>query len=544
MRGREFVHVFTSKGIYETYEDLWFKCVAFDDSTLLVSNRSHTAYVEIVDPSDSVVWSEKYRMSGGMCDGHVYVGDDWKTGEYRMFVHTRGSLGREDSVVYPKRLLIVGELPEVPDFLSAAKERMQYIDIADTTLADRLNVTVTLDSAEYQARSKARATVRVTDSDGNPVRAVMAMSVADALYSYPPADVDIESLAYGLLHDSVRTNARGFEPVLSDGVASGRLEPRNKKSTSPLEGQYINVLDEKAERGAVNIIATGKGGYFEVSPEIGSSLGETLLLRLLGDEYYKPRLNVDDPFKSIADIRNSAKESYLPVIRRDKFEDEINDTIDYSGRHTIQLDEVVVKGKDKNFSRRKKDKLMGYLDSLALTRRSAWLCCGEIINGEYVGGYLNDYIEGYTHHPLDDPLFSLRRPVNVSVPERGKPYRMIKIKWLNSMQTLFEVEELWTVFDAPNYSDDELLSMGDLSKSQGYYHKHRFKPHDENDWLPGIEDSRNTLMWLPRAQTDENGEFTLEFLTSDIGSTYRISGFVLTSDARNAKSINEYFTVK
>ena len=73
--GKDVVHVFTSKGIYETCEDLWFNCVAFDDSTMRVSDRSHTVYVEIVDPSDSVVWREKYRMSGGMCDGHAYVGD-------------------------------------------------------------------------------------------------------------------------------------------------------------------------------------------------------------------------------------------------------------------------------------------------------------------------------------------------------------------------------------------------------------------------------------------------------------------------------------
>ena len=74
--GKDFVHVFTSKGVYETSEDLWFKCVAFDDSTMSVSDRSHTAYVEIIDPSDSVVWREKYRMSGGMCDGHAYV--EWR----------------------------------------------------------------------------------------------------------------------------------------------------------------------------------------------------------------------------------------------------------------------------------------------------------------------------------------------------------------------------------------------------------------------------------------------------------------------------------
>ena len=139
-------------------------------------------------------------MSNGMCDGHVYVGEDWQPGEYRMFVHTRESIGRGDTVVYPKRLLIVNELPQVPEYLKSAKERVSYIDIPDSAMTGSLNVTVMLDSAEYHTRSKVSATVKVTDTDGNPVRAVLSMSVADALYSYPLADMDVKSLKYSIKH--------------------------------------------------------------------------------------------------------------------------------------------------------------------------------------------------------------------------------------------------------------------------------------------------------------------------------------------------------
>ncbi|MDE7408859.1 MAG: hypothetical protein K2N09_02435 [Muribaculaceae bacterium] len=541
--GRDLIHVFTSKGIYETCEDLWFKCVAFDDSTMRVSDRSHTAYVEIVDPSDSVVWREKYRMSGGMCDGHAYVGDDWKPGEYRMFVHTRGSLGRKDTVVYPKRLLVVRELPEVPNYLDAAKEMVQYIDIPDTSLTERLNVTLTLDSAEYHTRSKVKATVKVRDADGNPVRAVVAMSVADALYSYPLADVDIESQAYGVMNDSIGTECRVFEPFLSDAAVSGHLRSGRKKNTMPLDGRYINVFDEIAKKGAVNIISTGRDGYFEVSPEIGSSLGKTVLLRTLADEDLKPRLDIDNPFKDIADIRKTAVERYCPAIRSKSPENEFKDTANYSGRHTVQLDEVLVKGKSKNFSKRNKDKLLSYLDSLAMSRESAWVCCGEIINGEYVGGFLNDYLPGFNHHPIDDPNYFNRPPRNISVPEKGKGYRLMKIKWIESMHFYTYELESWAVYEGPYYTDEDLFAMEGIIKSEGYYPKRRFKIPDEYDYLSGIEDFRNTLLWLPRAQTDDNGEFTVEFPTSDIKSTFRISGFILTPDIRNTKTINEYFKV-
>ena len=539
--GKEFVHVFTSKGVYETSEDLWFKCVAFDDSTMRVSDRSHTAYVEIVDPSDSVVWREKYRMSGGMCDGHAYVGDDWKPGEYRMFVHTRGSLGRRDTVVYPKRLLIVGDLPQVPEYLDRAKAHIQYIDLPDTASIGGVNVTVTLDSTEYHTRSKVRATVSVTDADGNPVRAVVALSVTDALYSYPPADVDIESQVYGILLDTVRASDTGFEPILSDAAVSGHLSSGSKRNTVPLDGQYINVFDYNAEKGAVNIITTGSDGYFEVSPEIGSSLGKAILLKPLMDEDMKPRLYIDELLKSIADVRHNAIEKDYPVIRKNVIT-EAEDTLDFAGRKTVRLDEIVVKGKGNVFAKR--NKVIGYLDSIALSMHRAWVCCVNWINGEYVGGYLNDYRDGYTHHPEYDPYYSIHQPKNIVTPVRGKIYNMIKYKFSEKLGFNI-VEDVQRIhYTGPKYSDEELLKMEGMWNVKGYYPKHRFKLPDEEEQLSGMEDFRNTLLWLPRVQTDDTGEFTVEFPTSDIKSTFRISGFILTPDIRDARTIYEYFSVK
>ena len=528
---RDLIHVFTSKGIYETCEDLWFKCVAFDDSTMRVSDCSHTAYVEIVDPSDSVVWREKYRMSNGMCDGHAYVGDDWKPGEYRMFMHTRGSLGRGDTVACPKRILVVRELPEAPAFIKSAKERMRYIDIPDTVDSNRLNVCVTLDSAEYHTRSKVKATIRVSDADGNPVKAVIAVSVADALYSYPPADVDIESHTYGILLDKVNIHDRVFEPFLSNAAVSGHLRSRNKKNTMPLEGQYINIFDDIAEKGALNIANTSTDGYFEISPEMASSLGRTLLLKPLVNEDMKPRLEFDNPFSDISEIRKKAEERQYSVLRRAR-RNEPNDTMDYSERHTVQLDEVTVKGKGNRFPKR--NKVMGYLDSLALNLERAWTCgC----RGGYGTTFRNDYIEGYTHHPGGTGT-----PKKIGKPQRGVNYELIKYSGPTMKDYVLDIQ--YMEYKGPRYSEEELLQMNGLWKTEGYYPRHRFHLPSDEELIPGVEDFRNTLLWLPRAQTDENGEFTVEFPTSDIKSTFRISGFILTPDIRNTKTINEYFSVK
>ncbi|MCM1490881.1 MAG: hypothetical protein NC095_08670 [Muribaculum sp.] len=528
---REYIHVLTSKGIYETCEDLWFKCIVFDDSTLQMSNRSHTAYVEIVDPSDSVVWREKYRMANGMCDGHVYVGDNWKSGQYRMFVHTRNSLGRGDKIVYPKRLLVVSELPEVPEFLAAAKERMHYKDIPDTTETDKLDVTVTLDSAEYHTRSKVKATVRVTDADGNPVRAVIAMSVADALYSYPPADVDIHSQVYGIINDKARTEDRRFEPFLSDAPVSGFLKSKRKKNTIPVEGQYINVFDDIAEKGVLNITNTYTDGYFEVSSEMASSLGKTLLMKPLVDEDMKPRLEFGEPFRDISEMRKGASERYYPVLRK-RQDSESTDTMDYSGRRTVQLEELVVKAKGSRFPKR--NKVMGYLDSLALDLETAWTCGCPAGFGTT---FLNDYKKGYTHHPD-----GYGTPHKIGKPKRGVTYELIKYSGGTKDDYVLDIQ--YIEYKGPQYSEEELLRMQGLWKTEGYYPRHRFQLPSQEDLSFGLEDFRNTLLWLPRSQTDDNGEFSIEFPTSDIKSTFKLQFSIITPDVSDMTTKAEFFRVR
>lgn len=323
----------------------------------------------------------------------------------------------------------------------------------------------------------------------------------------------------------------GFEPFLSDAAVSGHLSSGRKKNTIPLDGQYINVFDDLAEKGALNVINTRTDGYFEISPEMAASLGQTLLLKPLVNEDMMPRLEFDRPFIDISGIRRIAEERQYPILRRTVGNESV-DTMDYSERHTVQLDEIIVKGMGSRFLKR--NKVMGYLDSLALNLEKAWICgC----HGAYGTTYLNDYIEGYTHHPGGSGT-----PHKIEKPKRGVQYELIKYSGPTEKDYVVDIQ--YIEYRGPRYSEEELLRMNGLWKTDGYYPRHRFHLPSDKEMLPSVEDFRNTLLWLPRAQTDEKGEFPVEFPTSDIKSTFRISGLILTPDIRDAKTINEYFSVK
>lgn len=514
LAAKEFVHIFTSKGVYETCEDLWFKCLVLNDSTLEVSANSHTAYVDIVNPSDSVVWSEKYRIINGECDGHVFVGENWQSGEYKMFVNTHNSIGLSDSTVFPKRLLIVNELPEVPSFLKSASERVSYLDVPES-LSSGLKVDIELDSTEYHTRCKVKATIRVVDSIGNPVQALVTLSVFDGLYSYIPSEVDLVSQCRGVKQTKLGSDYAIDSLFLSDSPVSGHLEYSKHNTHNSLIGQFINVFDTSSKKGQYSIIQTHEEGNFEVTPEIAYSLGKELLLKPVSANELNPKIVFDSPFDKISDIRRKAKEIDFPIIRRNRENVNETDTSDYSHRRIIHLDEITIKSKASIYPKR--NKLMGFLDSISSMTDNAWVCgCPN----PYGGTFLNDYIEGYTHHPHGVTY----EPKHISKPKKGETYELIKYEWTGSHYYVKDIQSI--TYMGPNYSEEELLRLNGLWKTRGYYSRHRFQNPSEEEMLSGLDDNRNTLIWIPRAQTNEEGMLSLEFYTSDITSLFKISGFV------------------
>ncbi|MDE6560661.1 MAG: hypothetical protein K2K75_04725 [Muribaculaceae bacterium] len=462
------------------------------------------------------------------------MGDDWETGEYRMYVNTSGSLGAGDTLMTPKRLLIVRELPEAQEYVSGKGNA--FIKSADSIEYGKispLNVTIELDSAEYHVRSRVRARVKVTDSDGNPVRAGLALSVHDRLYFYAPGDLDVLSHCLGVREFGAAPGLQSNEAVLPDGPVTGTMMSGKKKSRVPMENQFMTAFDYTGSMDNLNVVTTGTGGRFEVPVDILATLGREILLKPVSGKDMKPVLEIDDNFAAIEGIRSKAKDKYYPVVRTGVSEETADDTLDYMGRRVVRLDEVEVKGKAGRYPKR--NKMLGYLDSISTPYGGAWVCgCGD------GSTYLNDYIQGYTHHPdfaIGDEPQERKRPI------KGKRYTLIKYlpggKYGNGY--VDDIQKI--VYNGPQYTEDELLKMNGLTKANGYYPGHDFEVPDEVGMSLGLEDNRNTLLWLPQATTDENGEMEFEFYTSDISSLFSIVCLAYEKDGKGIGESNKSFKV-
>ena len=114
-----------SKGVYETGEDMWFKAWLFDRSFLTLSNRSRTLFLRIYDSTDSLVWNEKYPISGGRAEGHVFIGEKWNTGEYRVEGYTQSSFYADSTeAIFPQKIWVVDRIDkQKPQDTKAIQQR-------------------------------------------------------------------------------------------------------------------------------------------------------------------------------------------------------------------------------------------------------------------------------------------------------------------------------------------------------------------------------------------------------------------------------------
>ncbi|HQF47648.1 MAG TPA: hypothetical protein PLZ71_03200 [Flavobacterium alvei] len=102
----DLVYLQTSKGIYETEEDLWFKGYVLDAQYFYPSGRSKTLFVQLIaDKTDQVVWEKKYEIEDGFVDGHLFLKNDLEEGTYTLAAYSAHSFDKGAKEFYAAKKL-------------------------------------------------------------------------------------------------------------------------------------------------------------------------------------------------------------------------------------------------------------------------------------------------------------------------------------------------------------------------------------------------------------------------------------------------------
>lgn len=411
----------------------------------------------------------------------------------------------------------------------------------------KLNIEIKTDKDRYATREKGKVLVRVSDENGNPVMAHLGLSIFDA--SYINGEIPENMLSYCMLSSEIRGNIHNpayyFNDENTDRLQSldlllltqgwrryvwencdDTIEPAVFLSDEILGRQTIGKKRKQKEMGNVqqllqvsgpdadaSFIMTDSMGNFAVPTEQMIALrgGYVYLKPMLDKEEYRPKILFKADFATADSLRRHLKyyASFQDMGLVETVEGFDNPVI--SRDSSILLSEVTVTGAKGRVFR---DKMMGKLDSLAqMNTNSAYVCtsCNYLIN------YRMDY---NAHHNEFGhcPAKGRKKPII------GKTYSIAKFKYngdTSTSGTSFSVADVQSiVYQAPFYSEEELLRMNNMYRVKGYYGKCEFYKPEEADMLLPMPDARNVLMWRPDIITDEKGCAEVDFFCSDINTGF------------------------
>lgn len=97
----DLVYLQTSKGFYETEEDLWFKGYVLDAQYFTPSARNKVLFVQLIeDKTDKAVWENKYEIENGFVNGHLFLQDSLTEGTYTLAAYSSASFTRNTKEFY------------------------------------------------------------------------------------------------------------------------------------------------------------------------------------------------------------------------------------------------------------------------------------------------------------------------------------------------------------------------------------------------------------------------------------------------------------
>ncbi len=219
----ELIYLQTSKDIYETGEDLWFKAYQLDAQTFGLSDKSKTFYLQMINPKDSVVWQEKYPIENGIVCGHVYIDEKLSEGDYFLEGYTKYSFYKNDTTgITPTRKIRIVKNISHSEVTGKSKDTAFRFE----TFPEGGNLVFGLSS---------KLAFKATDGKGNPV------SVEGAIY-------EDEKLLCGIksVHDGMGIVT--FTPLVNKRY---RIELKNGESY-PLsdihsQGMVLNLRGQDKE---------------------------------------------------------------------------------------------------------------------------------------------------------------------------------------------------------------------------------------------------------------------------------------------------------
>ena len=165
----ESIYIQTSKDIYETGEDLWFKVYVLNSHTLSPSLLSKTLYLQLVnEKTKKPVWQEKYGIQNGFSDGRILLNENLEDGNYLIEVFTANSFYAQPfEFTAVRRVKVVNDISYLKQ-LKVEFEKKEYRN--NDTIKLMLRPYLKNDTAEISINSCLLQTGRIQEEVATKMR--------------------------------------------------------------------------------------------------------------------------------------------------------------------------------------------------------------------------------------------------------------------------------------------------------------------------------------------------------------------------------------
>ena len=441
-----------------------------------------------------------------------------------------GKLERESGIRLPVDELPAGiaEITLFNEALLPVAERLVFVNGYR-----KLNLTTALTKEICETREKNTLKVTVKDESGKPVTATLGVTLFDRIYQnradssdivthlflgsqlkgkiYNPSwyfngDIAEREKALDLLMLThgwrkylwSEDNLAGYseaKPVVGDNIGGSIVIPAGLRlrRNRPEESAYLMAFSPNVNEMSL-LIVPDSGNRFFITPELLTEWkGDFVYLKPYGNDNSQPRVVMENPFTHISMAMKARDLVYFPVAAVNRSRSQPQVLFDV---RVVKVPEVTVTGDHTTL----RGRYMGMLDSLARFSRPDYVCRHNILN-----------CINHPHEPDN------RKPVE------GEVYQM-----RNSSGQIVTVR-----YKLPEYNEEELMKLNNLYRIKAYYGNRIFFQPDYETWDGGEEpDFRNTLLWAPDIITDESGEATIEFNSSDVNTVFTIKIEGISYDGR------------
>lgn len=543
---REQLYIHTDKPYYYPGEPIWLKIYVNYYEPALRDSLSKVLYLEFINSAHQVVQQKQLRIHNGFAIGDFILSDALPEGNYFLRAYTTLMRNFGDSNLYVKPIPILKITDKVDP--TEAKE----------TFRNSNHLYLTADKEHYATREKITMKVETKDDFDKPLSSNLSISITDATQVVPIEEVQTILNSYPI-KEHVAGIEKGLRYPIESGITLEGIVTNKKGRPAPALISMIGV-----ESKDMILMQAKEDGKFWVTG-LGYYDSAEFMFQAR-DKKNKPFGQVKITPREIPSLQSPLKSQSLTVVATESPQRVISEyevpvdtrlleavvvteqrEIEETEVRTYGKPDYVIKGKDINTSYGNLlYTLPGKFPGLTVRQSTgvgSWVMYSErakfqsVLYVRQVLVTVNDAIIG-GGNPAD--LVAAIDPTTVD-----------SIAYTAGLHTsygalgAFGVLSIYTKKGLAQKKDETSAQNFQIVNVAGYSRPRVFKAPDYGDSKMDTfkPDYRSTIYWNPEIVTDDKGEVSISFYSSDLAGKYRVVAEGVTIRGEPLRS--EYFiTIK